>query len=393
MAAVASQTWASPDADELSLETVALPADAADKPDSLKVRTDVIHELLESWLKEPGASLACGRWGDGAISEIMLNGTARLLPGRYSGPFSGIRELQLADAPHHLHVDLARVERISIAVAPSVCLGFRPSFEVRLLTKTKPREWLVSLFLCPPYNGDKLDVLAARQFLQRACDQVRAHPEVAELTLDINLSASPDGQALLSIVDALDPNGLLHEPEKPARSEVLEHRPEPAYLPLLRQALELSDASLVIYRDRTLVEFKTDHLNGVHRYEEEGHVSWQLGDFEHHHCHLALDAVTRVLFSAEPVSCQGNGLNYTVWFLTDGPSGNPYRRDGYFSVTLNRPYLENAPGAAPRSDVIQPVLDLYRQYRGAAWLEVDEMFLTVLVDGPPPRPAVQPSQS
>jgi len=46
----------------------------------------------------------------------------------------------------------------------------------------------------------------------------------------------------------------------------------------------------------------------LHRYEEAGHVSWQIGDQNDHHCHLSLDSVTRVLFSAKPVSCQGGGL-------------------------------------------------------------------------------------
>lgn len=354
--------------------------------DSLAARISVIHELLDSWLQEPGASLACGRWSDGAISEIMLNGNARLLPGRYSGAFAGIRELQLADAPHHLHVDLALIERVSFAVAPSVCLGFRPSFEIRLLTRTKPHEWLVSLFLSPPYAGDKLDHRAAQDFLRRACDHVRAHRDIAELTLDPGLSSSAEGRVLLDMVAALDPGSCLQGAPSCAVVRAWQNGTEPPYFPLLKQALDLPDASLVIYRDRTLVEFKTDHLDGVHRHEEDGHVSWQLGAFEHHHCHLALDTVTHVLFSAEPVPCQGNGLNYTIWFLTDGPSGNPYRRNGYFSVTLNRPYMKNAPGAAPRLGVIQPVLNLYRRFRGEDWLEADETFVRVLNGEPPSRP-------
>ncbi|APZ21222.1 hypothetical protein EGT86_31920 [Burkholderia pseudomallei] len=156
---------------------------------------------------------------------------------------------------------------------------------------------------------------------------------------------------------------------------------EPVCLPLLHDALALQEASLVIYRDRTLVEFQTEKIDGVHRYVEHGHVSWQIGGLRDHHCHLALGAVVRVLFSAEPVSCQGGGLNYTIWFLTAGPSGNPWRRDGYFSVVLNRPYA----GSAPRLEVIEPVLDLYRRYRDAPWVQADAGFMRVLDEGVPDR--------
>ena len=138
---------------------------------------------------------------------------------------------------------------------------------------------------------------------------------------------------------------------------------------------------LVTYRERTLVEFQTEKIDGVHRYEEKGHVSWQIGGLRDHHCHLALGAVHRVMFSAEPVSCQGQGLNYTIWFLTSGPSRNPWRRDGYFSVVLNRPYT----GDAPRLEVIQPVIDLYLRYRDEPWVLADARFLSTLEQGVPDR--------
>ena len=127
----------------------------------------------------------------------------------------------------------------------------------------------------------------------------------------------------------------------------------------------------------------------MHRYVEQGYVSWQIGAFDDHHCHLSLDTVVRVLFSAEPVSCQGGGINYTIWFLCPGASGNPYRRDGYFSVTLNRPYTGNQ----PRQEVIGPVLDLYREFQDAAWVQAEPQFLEILRDGPPPRHPVADAQA
>jgi hypothetical protein len=82
---------------------------------------------------------------------------------------------------------------------------------------------------------------------------------------------------------------------------------------ILRGALAFREASLVIYRHKTLVEFKTEKLGpGLSLYEEDGHVSWQIGAFDDHHCHLDVGACTSVVFGAEPVSCQGGRLNYTV---------------------------------------------------------------------------------
>lgn len=357
----------------------------------LQLRARAFHKIFEAWLDEPGATVACGRWSDGAISELMLTGRAQLLPERYEGRFAGIRKLQLADSSHHLHVDLGRVARIDFALAPSVCLGFRPAFEVRLLTNTEPQEWLVALMLPPPYIDEQVDLGAARRFFERACQDVNQHPELAAISLDPGLSATSEGQQLLRTWHQVSAARLTEAPRaRPNTATRVHPTMAPACFQLLTEAMELKDASLVIFRDRTLVEFKTDHLDGVHRYEEHGHVSWQLGAYRHHHCHLALDAVKRVEFSAEPVPCQGGGLNYTIWFLTDTASGNPYRPDGYFSITLNRPYLQNVEGAAPRLAVIQPILDLYRRHQGRPWVSADLLFTDVLREGPPSRPRKPP---
>ena len=148
----------------------------------------------------------------------------------------------------------------------------------------------------------------------------------------------------------------------------------PSCKALVEEALGLSDASLVIFRDRTLVEFKTEELGGLFEYREGEHTSWQLGRFDSHHCHLALNAVTSVEFSAESVPCQGGRINYTVWFLVSGSCGNPFRSDGYFSVVLNRPYERDS----ARYEVIGPVFDLYLRYRHNPWVRADAGFLGAL---------------
>lgn len=67
------------------------------------------HDVIEEWLRDPKTTIACGRWADGTVSEIIPAGRARVLEARYHGCFSGVREIRLDDGPHHLHVDLGRV--------------------------------------------------------------------------------------------------------------------------------------------------------------------------------------------------------------------------------------------------------------------------------------------
>jgi hypothetical protein len=356
--------------------------------DDLSAQAQFLHDVVARWLAQPGVTIACGRWADGAISEIIPRGAAHLLPSLYDGCFAGVRELRLTGQPHHLHIDFGRVHKLAYVVAPSVCLGFKPSFELRLLSVgpggAPTDRWLVSLMLESPYIDGQLDPDAALRFFQQACDDATRRPDLVELNVDPSVRASSIGpQVLTALCQATGCSGDW-EQALSALAPAAAPKPgldEPPMLPLLRDALALRDASLVIFRDRTLIEFKTERLDGVHRYEEAGHVSWQIGDQHDHHCHLSLGIVTRVLFSAEPVSCQGGGLNYTVWFLSAGACGNPYRRDGYFSIVLNRPYSGNE----PRLDVIAPVLALYRRFRHEGWVAADDTFLRVLREGPPPR--------
>lgn len=359
-------------------------------PDGLASQAQFFHDAFARWLDEPGVTIACGRWVDGAVSEIMPSGRALLLPALYDGCFAGVRELRLTDQPHHLHIDFGRVHTMSYAIVPSVCLAFKPSFELRLLMigpgGAPSDRWAVSLMLATPYVEGALDHQAVVNFFKRAQQDAAVRPDLVEFVIDPAVhtsSAAP--QILYALLEATGQSSTTPWSEALAALcpvlPAVRAEAEPLCLPVLQQALALRDASLVIFRDRALIEFKTERLDGLHRYEETGHVSWQIGALDDHHCHLSLSAVNRVLFSAEPVSCQGGGLNYTVWFLSAGPSGNPYRRDGYFSIVLNRPYTGNA----ARHEVIDPVLALYRRFRHEPWVQADEIFLQVLKSGPPDR--------
>jgi len=143
--------------------------------------------------------------------------------------------------------------------------------------------------------------------------------------------------------------------------------------PILDAALQLPDASLVIHRHGALVEFKTDKLaERLSRWEEEGYVSWQVNGFEDHHCHVDLASIDTVLFDAAAASCQGGRLNFTVWFLAKDGVGNPYKPNGAFSVTLNRPY--DSAGDV-RRDIVSPVFDLFDRFKGETFVEATPEFL------------------
>jgi hypothetical protein len=147
---------------------------------------------------------------------------------------------------------------------------------------------------------------------------------------------------------------------------------------LLRDALTLKDASLVICRDKLIIEFKTEGLGrGLQRFVEKRFSTWQIGEFRDHHCHVSLEEVSGVEFSAEPAPCQGGKINYTVWFLTDWDSGNPFRKHGYFSITLNRPYKTDG---SPRRQIIEPVFDLYREYQDWNNVSADDGFVRSMAE-------------
>ena len=366
--------------------------EAAFDADSLSEQARFFHGALEDWLREPDITVACGRWADGAIGELIPQGRGYLLPGIYEGCFAGVRELRLEDSPHHLHIDFGRVHRIRYVVAPSVCLDFKPSFEARLLVLgpggAPSDHWVVSLMLSCPYDRGVLDSARVLRFLDLASEQAARRPDLVEFEVEPSVRETSEGQQLLQLLRARSamPGGQWTELVAslcPTAAAASVPELDPPCIALLEKALRLRDASLVLFRDRTLVEFKTEKLDGLHRYVEHGHVSWQIGAFDDHHCHLSLGAVARVLFSAEPVSCQGGGINYTVWFLSAGPCGNPYRRDGYFSIVLNRPYQGNQ----PRLEVIEPMLALYREFSDIEWVQADPMFLEILAKGPPLRRA------
>ena len=141
---------------------------------------DQVDAILREWLADPDLTLICGRWSDGGIMELMPEGRATLSRPRYDGDFAGLRDLNLAGQQHHIHLDLNKLPRAVYLVAPSVCYGFRPSFEVRLCASDDiaATEFGLALSVCHPYRGNQLSHEAVRRYLRRLANHRGSSPEV-----------------------------------------------------------------------------------------------------------------------------------------------------------------------------------------------------------------------
>src|SRR5690606_24592348 len=168
---------------------------------ALEERTAFFHDAVTDWLADPGITIVCGRWADGAIAEFMPAGTAKLLPPAYPGRFAGIRELRLEQQQHHLHIDLGRVHALSYVVAPSVCLGFDPSLELRLLVTDEagaPTEhWMLALMYANPYLRDRrVDPKAAGRFFQAAREHLARRPDLVRVDISPEVASNAHAGAL-----------------------------------------------------------------------------------------------------------------------------------------------------------------------------------------------------
>lgn len=245
--------------------------------DGFDDRIAFFESLLTEWLASDDVTIACGSWTDGGIAELLPRGRGRLLPAAYEGCFAGVRELRIEGAEHHLHVDLGRVHRAVYAIAPSVCFAGRPSFEVRLLVTgpggAESSRWSVSAMLTQPHRDGRIDRAAFDRYLARARRHAAERPALVRIELANELARSKVADDVrLALADAYglatttswDELARAVEPA-PAPAPALSEPLEPWVRPVLEDALELSEASLVIYRDKTLVEFQTDGIGGVFR--------------------------------------------------------------------------------------------------------------------------------
>ncbi len=143
-------------------------------------RIDAVAFIVQSWLDEGGCTLFCGDWRNGAIMELLPSASARLSPPRYAGDFAGLRDLRVDDGAHHVHLDLARLSRACYLIAPSVCYGMRPSYELRLVAEGRDpmREFGLGLSVRSPYVGGRVNVEVVSRYLARVVDHIEAFPDV-----------------------------------------------------------------------------------------------------------------------------------------------------------------------------------------------------------------------
>jgi hypothetical protein len=145
-----------------------------------------IERILRSWLADPDIILICGSWGDGGLMELVPCGRARLSGPRYDVPFNGLRELTLDDTGHHVHLDLGRLTHAWYVMAPSVCYGYRPSFELRLTSTGSSAydRFGLGIALTRPYVGQSLRGEPIRRYLQRAAEHRTRFPQVVSCMYD-----------------------------------------------------------------------------------------------------------------------------------------------------------------------------------------------------------------
>ena len=123
--------------------------------------------------------------------ELLPRGSARLSESRYEQPFDGVRELRMSGSLHHVHLDLRRLTRAWYLVTPSVCYGFRPSFELRLTqANCDPRtDFGVGVALANPYAGNRLRIEAVRRYLRRAAGHFARFPQSVSIVVDKDRSS------------------------------------------------------------------------------------------------------------------------------------------------------------------------------------------------------------
>jgi len=182
-------------------------------------KVSAVEGILRLWLEDPDLTIFCGAWSNGAIMELLPGGKARLTGQLYSGRFAGLRDLILDDGGHHVHLDLGRLSRVCYIVAPSVCFGFRPSFELRIAAPgiDPLRAFGLGLAIRRPYDDDGLRESAATRYFTRVAEHLRAHPGVVSLAIRPQGSYHEERAADWSAIERL----LANDPElRPLREYI-----------------------------------------------------------------------------------------------------------------------------------------------------------------------------
>lgn len=154
-------------------------------------RVAALEQMIRDWLSEPELLILAGRWEDGAVMELVPSSTPFLTSERYEGRFAGLRDLLLNGEGHHVHIDLGRVTQVTYLVAPSVCFGFRPSFELRLHQGDEPMQnFALGFSVRRPYrNGVASDAVA--RYFSRYRSHHAAFPKLVSFAATDGLPTEP----------------------------------------------------------------------------------------------------------------------------------------------------------------------------------------------------------
>ncbi|MCW5625226.1 MAG: hypothetical protein KIT73_10975 [Burkholderiales bacterium] len=125
--------------------------------------------ILREWLADDDINLFCGRWDEGSIMELLPAGNAVLTDPKYDGPFAGLRDLRIAGSAHHIHLDFGKLDRVQYRIAPSVCFGFRPSFEIRFHRDRRDpaTAYGLGLAVATPYAHRQLNLPTIERYVER----------------------------------------------------------------------------------------------------------------------------------------------------------------------------------------------------------------------------------
>lgn len=170
-----------------------------------------VERVIRLWLADPDVTVFCGAWNNGAIMELLPDGNASLTGPLYSGRFSGLRDLVLEDGAHHVHLDLGRMNRVRYVVLPSVCYGFRPSFELRIAAAGADpvHEFGLGIAVRDPYDKSGLRKPVALRYFSRVVEHLRECPEIVSFQCERGAGRRAHRREWLAIRELLDADGAL----------------------------------------------------------------------------------------------------------------------------------------------------------------------------------------
>lgn len=143
----------------------------------------VLEAIVRDWFLDPHIALACGDWTTGAIMELLPDDKPVLTAARYPAPFTGLRDVRLVGQAHHLHLDLNKIAHVVYAIVPSVCYGYRPSFEAHFVPRLDaPPSFAV--MVRKPYCGERTNRPALIPYFQRMLDHLARYPSVVRLRIE-----------------------------------------------------------------------------------------------------------------------------------------------------------------------------------------------------------------